>query len=174
MRSVKPFVSMKMLKLIYYAYFHSIISYGIIFWGHSALSIKVFWLQKRIIKTMMGSRNRDSCRKLFKSLEILSLPSPYIFFLLRFVIKNMDLFTTNNEIHNLGTRQQHNLHHPSANLKKYQNRVFYMSIIVYNILPAYIKKEFTNPTKFISLVKKFLCESSFYSMDEFYNFCTMK
>jgi len=33
-----------------------------------------------------------------------------------------------------------------------------MGIIVYNSLPAYIKKEFTNPTKFISLVKKFLCE----------------
>ena len=164
MRSVKPFVSMKILKLIYYAYFHSIMSYG----------IKSLGYRKRIIRTMMGSRNRDSCRKLFKSLEILPLPSLYIFSLLQFVIKNGDLFTTNNEIHNLGTRQQHNLHHPSANLKKYQNRVFYMSIIVYNILPAYIKKEFTNPTKFISLVKKFLCESSFYSMDEFYNFCTMK
>jgi len=49
-----------------------------------------------------------------------------------------------------------------------------MSIIVYNSLPVYIKKEFNNPTKFISLVKKFLCENSLYSMDEFYNFGTMK
>jgi len=140
MRSVKPLLSMKMLKLIYYVYFHPVMFYGIIFWGHSALSIKVFRLQKRIIRTMMGSRNRDSCRKLFKILQILPLPSLYIFYLLRFVMKNRDLFTTNNEIQNLGTHQQHNLHHPSANLKKYQNGVFYMGIIVYNSLPAYIKK----------------------------------
>ena len=82
LRSVKPFVSIKTLKIIYYAYFHSIMSYGIIFWGHTALSVKVFRLQKKIIRTMMGKRNKDSCRKLFKGLEIFPLPSLYIYFLL--------------------------------------------------------------------------------------------
>jgi len=32
------------------------------------------------------------------------------------------IFTTNNEIHNLGTRQQHNLHHPSANFNEVSER----------------------------------------------------
>jgi hypothetical protein len=36
MTSVKPYVSQQMLKVIYYSYFHTIMSYGIIFWGHSA------------------------------------------------------------------------------------------------------------------------------------------
>jgi len=99
MRSVKPFVSQQTLKVIYYSLFHSIMSYGIIFWGHSSLSIRVFRLQKRIIRVMTGSRCRDSCRKLFTSLKILPFPSLYIFFLLWFVIKNRELFTTNNEIH---------------------------------------------------------------------------
>ena len=58
-------------------------------------------LQKRIIRIMTGSRNRDSCRKLFTSLKILPFPSLYIFFLLRFVIRNRELFLTNNEIHNM-------------------------------------------------------------------------
>ena len=40
MRSVKPYVSQQMLKVIYYSYFHSIMSHSIIFWGHSASSIK--------------------------------------------------------------------------------------------------------------------------------------
>jgi hypothetical protein len=35
MRSVKPFVSQQTLLMIYYSYFHSIMSYGIIFAGHS-------------------------------------------------------------------------------------------------------------------------------------------
>ena len=95
---------------------------------------------------MMGSRNRDSCRKLFTSMEILPLPFLYIFLLLRFVIKNKDLFITNNEIRNFGTRQHHNFHHPSANLNKYQTGVFYMGIKIFTSLPAYIKKEFTNST----------------------------
>jgi hypothetical protein len=34
MKSVKSYVSQQMLKVIYYSYFHSIMSYGIIFWGH--------------------------------------------------------------------------------------------------------------------------------------------
>jgi len=31
MRSVKPCVSQRMLKIIYYSYFHSVMSYGIMF-----------------------------------------------------------------------------------------------------------------------------------------------
>jgi len=82
MKSIKPFVSMKILKVIYFAYFHSIMSYGIIFWGNSAASVKAFRMQKRIIRIMTGSRNRLSCRPLFKRMGILPLPSMYIFALL--------------------------------------------------------------------------------------------
>jgi hypothetical protein len=174
MRSVKPFVSQQMLKVIYYSHFHSIMSYGIIFWGHSSLSIRVFRLQKRIIRIMTGSRSRYSCRKQFTSLKILPFPSLYIFFLLRFVIKNRELFTTNNEIHKFSTRQHHNFHQPSANLKKYQTGVFYMGIKIYNSLPTYIKNESNNTKKFESLLKSFLYENSFYSVEEFYNYCKMK
>ena len=45
------------------------------------------------------SRSRDSCRQLFKRLEILPLQSEYIFsVLLLFVVKNKDLYTTNHKI----------------------------------------------------------------------------
>jgi len=63
----------------------------------------IFRLQKRIIRIMMRSRSRDSCRNLFISLKILPFPSLYIFFLLQFVIKYRELFTTNNEIHKFST-----------------------------------------------------------------------
>jgi hypothetical protein len=174
MRSVKPFVSQQTLKVIYYSHFHSIISYGIIFLGHSAHSARVFRLQKRILRIMMGSRNRYSCRNLFTSLKILPFPSLYIFFLPRFVTKIRELFTTNNERHKFGKSQHHNFHHPSANLKKYQTGVFYMGIKIYNNLPTYINNEFNNIKKFESLLKKFLLEKSFYSLEEFYKFCKMK
>ena len=53
------------LRSIYFAYFHSVVSYGIIFWGNSSHSRKIFTLQKKIIRIMMGAHPRTSCRKLF-------------------------------------------------------------------------------------------------------------
>jgi hypothetical protein len=147
MKSVKPFVSQQIMQIIYYSHFHSIMSYGLIFWGYSTISMRVFRVQKRIIRIMTGSKSRDSCRKLFTSLKILPLPSLYIFLLLRFVIKNKTLFTTNNEIHTCSTRQLQNLHQPSVNLKQYQTAVYCMGIKIYNSLPLYIKNEFNNANK---------------------------
>jgi len=77
MRLVKPYVTANTFKVIYYSYFHSIMTYGLIFWGNSPDRIKIFRLQKKIIRIMMGWRSRDSCRKLFPNLEILPLPSQY-------------------------------------------------------------------------------------------------
>jgi hypothetical protein len=37
MRTVQHFLSLDSLKLIYYSYFHSILTYGIIFWGKTPL-----------------------------------------------------------------------------------------------------------------------------------------
>jgi hypothetical protein len=36
------------------------------------------------------------------------------------------------------------------------------------MLPPHIKIEFDNPKKFKSTLKKFLCEKSFYSLNEFF------
>jgi len=48
-RSMYPISSLHTLQIIYFAYFHSIIEYGIIFWGNSTESRRVFLAQKRII-----------------------------------------------------------------------------------------------------------------------------
>ena len=53
------------LRSIYFAYFHSVVSYGIILWGNSPHSRKIFTLQKKIIGIMMGAHPTTSCRKLF-------------------------------------------------------------------------------------------------------------
>jgi hypothetical protein len=45
-RSVKPFLSQESLKMLYYSYFHSIIMYGLIFWGNAYYSNTIFRLQR--------------------------------------------------------------------------------------------------------------------------------
>jgi len=149
-------------------------SYGIIFWGQSSYSLQVFRLQKRIIIIMPGSSSAVSCRSLFINLKILPRPSLYIFSLLRFVIKNEDLFSTNIDIHKIQTRHCHDLHIPPTNSRKYQTAVFCMCIKLYNSLPSYIKAESDNSMKFLSILKTFLSENSFYSLGEFYNICKLK
>jgi len=68
---VKPFLSQDILKMIYYAYFHSVMTYGVSFWGNSSHNMEVYRLQKKIIRIVMGARSRDFCIEFFKTLGIL-------------------------------------------------------------------------------------------------------
>jgi hypothetical protein len=74
-RSLKPLLSSESLKMVYFSTVHSIISYGIIFWGISTHSEITFKIQKRIIRIITNSGNKESCRDLFKKLYILPLQS---------------------------------------------------------------------------------------------------
>jgi hypothetical protein len=44
------------LKSYYYAYIHSVIKYGIFFWGNSSNSGKISTLQKKIVRIMAGAQ----------------------------------------------------------------------------------------------------------------------
>jgi hypothetical protein len=69
----------ELLKMVYFSYFHSIMSYGIIFWGNSHHSVNIFKIQERVIRIITNSIRYDTCRPLFKQLQILPQPSQYIF-----------------------------------------------------------------------------------------------
>jgi hypothetical protein len=125
------------LKLVY---FHSTMSCGIIFWGNSTYSKKVFYIQKKIIRTMAGTKRRASCRKLFKKFNILPLASEFLLSLLSFVVDNIKKYQTNSDIHNISTRYRYNIHVPNTNLRKYQKGVYYTGIKLFSNLPPTIQK----------------------------------
>jgi hypothetical protein len=105
LRCIRPFVSQDTLKSVAYSYFHSLISYGIIFWCNFSNSLHTFQLQQRAVRIITGSRPRDSCRGLFRKLRILPLQSQYILCFLLFVVNNKSLFHVNSEIHGFNTRK---------------------------------------------------------------------
>jgi len=79
-----PVCNYDTLGSIYLPYFHSIASYGIILWGNSSYSRKTFTLQKRIITIMIGAHPRTSWRETLKKLEIVTIPSQYMYSLMSF------------------------------------------------------------------------------------------
>ena len=64
-RAIEPFMSLDAMKMIYYSYVQSVMSYGIIFWGNSHLSGSIFKVQRRIIKMITNAGKRDSCHQLY-------------------------------------------------------------------------------------------------------------
>jgi len=86
-RSIKPFMSLDILRYTYFSYAHSIISYGIIFCGNSSHSEEIFKVQKRITRIIMNLSKNASCQKSFKELNILPVPSQYILSVLLFLTK---------------------------------------------------------------------------------------
>jgi len=164
---ITPLMSEDILKLIYYSYVHSIITYGTILGGKSPHSTDIFKIQKWIIRIMTKSRSRDSCRQLFKRLEILPLQSQYIFSVLLFVVKNKDLYTIKQEIHNIATRSNTNLNPPVCNVTVFQKGAHCSGIKLFNHLPIKIKSLSNEIKLFKPALKSFLNLHSFYSVEEY-------
>jgi hypothetical protein len=78
-RSLKVLLTINDLKTVYFAYVHTVIAYGIAFWGNATNSKNVLIIQKRIIRNIMSVNAKASCRGLFKYLNILPFYSQYIF-----------------------------------------------------------------------------------------------
>ena len=139
LRTLRPTLTIKNLKVIYFSYVHSIISYGLIFWSTSSFSNLIFKLQKRIIRTLTNSNYRSFCWDLFKKLNILPLQPQYILSLAMFVVGNYEEFSTNSDVHSIYTRQKSHLHPPLPRLAKYQKGVHYMGVKIFNKLPPKIQ-----------------------------------
>jgi len=54
-RTIKPFMSQKVLRSTYFLYAHSTMSNGLIFWGNSTDSDDIFKIPKRIIRIITNS-----------------------------------------------------------------------------------------------------------------------
>jgi hypothetical protein len=169
-RKIKYTVTIETLRLIYFAHVHSIISYGIMFWGSASLAQKVFVMQKRIIRVITNMRPRDSCREIFKRMKIMTLYSQYIYALLLFVVNNKNLYKNNSELHEHKTRLCKNFNLPMVNLAKFDKGVYITGIKVFNQLPHSIKMLANDERGFKSTLKRFLCHHSIYSMNEFYQY----
>jgi hypothetical protein len=78
LRYLEHIIPQSTLRSIYYAYTHSILSYGIIFWRRSSNVNKLFILQKKTVRIITNTGAREFCWEVFKNIEIMTY-SQYIF-----------------------------------------------------------------------------------------------
>lgn len=169
-RTLKFLKSINILKSVYFAYFHSIMSYGLIFWGNSCESKNIFLLQKRVLRIIANVKKTESCKELFKTHNILPLACEYILALITYTVDNFEHFVTNSNIHGINTRNKLNLHKPTTHLTLYQKGVFYSAIQLFNHCPHDIKMCINNKHHLKKKLKKFLLSHAFYTVEEFINF----
>jgi len=87
--SLKNVICINALRGIYFAKFHSHLIYGILFWGSDSQGIKVFKMQKKVVRLICNIKKRTSCRELFKKLNILPVPCVHIMEMVHYIKINI-------------------------------------------------------------------------------------
>jgi hypothetical protein len=164
LRSIRPYMTQFSFVNIYYSLLHSVLSYGIVFWGQATNTKELFILQKRVVHLMTGYGYRHSCWNLLKQLGILPLKSQYIYSVLLFISKNWKLFTTNHYAHNLQTRHRNDLYLPTSTLTLYQKGVYYTGMKLFNNLPQNIQEIVGSPKQFKIALRRYLVTHCFYDL----------
>jgi hypothetical protein len=141
---------------------------AVFFYFRVPLGVLLFWFCVRIVRIITNTKPKESRRKIFKMMGIMTLYSQYIYSLLLFIINNKNLFFINGEIHKYKTRVYKDIHMPAVNLTKYKKRPYITGIKVFNCLPQSIKLLVNEEKSFKLALKKFLYHHSFYSMNEYY------
>jgi len=139
----------------------------IVFWRSSSLMRNVFIIKKRAIRIMLRLGPRSSCREGFTKLDTPRVPCLYIYALMSFVVKNLNIYQPNTSVHGMNAKQQNKLHIPSARLFSIQRGVYYSSVKIFNKVPQNIFKYCNYIHIFKSLLRDYLVKNFFYSMEEF-------
>ena len=138
MRVMVKYLQPDAIKEVYYANFESLVRYGIMFYGISFKSEAVFKSQKRMLRIMLGLKNKESRRGKFKRENILSFCGIYLMECLLFIFKQKHLFIPLND-NNYNTRTT-NYQYPIHRLTKTEKHPSYMCVKIFNKLPDGIKK----------------------------------
>ena len=124
-------------------------------------------LEKRAIRNILNLKTTQSCKEYFKSLEILTVPSKYIYAAILYVREHhYDTFFKNSDAHQYNTRNRDNLHMTSTNLKIIDKAPVRAGKTLFNYLPDDIKNA-TNLVIFKRKLRNYLIEKCYYNIDDF-------
>jgi len=165
LRNLATFNNIALCKLVYFSLIESHLRYSIVLWGLSSKANldRIFIIQKKAIRIMSGLRPGDSCKEKFVELQILTVPSLYIFETVLYVVEN-NLIQAHQ--HSYSTRY-HSLN-PSIQhkLKLFETKPSYAGLKFFTQLPISVR-EIKDVRKFKGALKNYLIEKCFYSLPGF-------
>jgi len=167
LRNLKKCIPMSYLKVAYFAFFNSIISYGLILWGCGSDTKRVLLLQKKAVRIITNSSYKAHCRPLFERERILTVFNLYIYLCLFDVKSNLSSMPIRSDAHDHLTRNRHKLDLPLVRLVKTQESFSYMGLKLFNRLP--LQAHTIDIKSFKRKVLDWLLINPFYSIDEFFN-----
>ena len=166
LRRLRLCVSLRVLKIVYFAQIHSHLSYGAILWGHQSSCARLFILQKLCIRLICGLPSRAHCRLSFIELGIMTVPALFIYQCLLYIKENFNLYEALGSSHNYSTRNRDSLGLFRCNYRGTQKSFYYVSLKFYNALPLYIK--LLPFLKFKKTINKLLTNNCIYDVDEYF------
>lgn len=135
LKSVRRTIGPEAAKAAYHGYFHSLIEYGLPFWGANNRIKEIFTLQKKALRATLNIKNqRTSCRGKFKNNNILTVVGNYILTVCTLIHKTVENYPHLN--HNHQTRNKHKLIIPRVKHNSYA----YMGVKLYNSIPEHTKQ----------------------------------
>lgn len=153
------------IKIAYHGLFHSVMSYGLVFWGGNERSLeRVFLLQKRAMRTMYRLGILETCKPIFINEKILTAPSAYIFQIC--IMVHQGKISLRTPSHSYPTRHKNDFMIDQFRNKCHRTGIDSMSAKIYNKLPPDIK-EISNLKTFKNSLKKLLINEAFYNVSEF-------
>ena len=170
MVQLKRVVSQKQLLMVDHSLFHSILDYGAMLWGTASKTDiqHILILQKRAIRIIANLKPRESCRKAFVSLNILTVVNVYLYYIITYV-KNLEI-SKNEDVHDHDTRHKCNFFIESYRGVFAEKNITYAGSMYYNILPTELKS-CTNYNIFKKKLKSTLASNCIYSIEEFKQLC---
>ena len=161
----------KALTTLYYSFFYPYLTYCNHVWGstYTTHTMKLFIVQKKVIRIIYGIKRRESTETAFTDLKIMKFPDINMFLIGRFMFRLRrgevpdmfsDFFIRNAEIHDYSTRQRQHFHVPSerSNLGKFSIR--YRGTIVWNLILKLDINPDTSEAVFIKTIKKGITNGS--------------
>ncbi|CAG9814003.1 unnamed protein product [Phaedon cochleariae] len=153
---------------VYYAYFYSLVQYGIEFWGHSVDVNSTFVIQKRALRAICGIKRIESCRSHFERLKILTITNLYLYRLSLLAFKKKHELEQFTDVHNHDTRNKNKYIPPQFNYTVNRKGPLYMATKTFNHLPSSIT-EIVSLNIFKNKVKQFFQTHVYYDTNQFFN-----
>ena len=112
LRNLKSHVSDTYVRTAYFAFFQSIISYGIVLWGNCSHTHEILLLQKKVLRVITNSDKYTHCKSLFIKLKVLTVINLYIYNALLYTKNNLSMQQYRQDIHSYNTRSNRRIDIP--------------------------------------------------------------